>query len=84
MPRWSAQERFSVSAVRGHGCLLAAELDGIEAKDVYAGALEAGLVINAPTPTSLRFAPPLNISDDHIDEGVAILAGVLDGIERTT
>jgi acetylornithine/N-succinyldiaminopimelate aminotransferase len=73
----------AVAAVRGHGCLLAAELVGIDAKDAYAGALDAGLVINAPTPTSLRLAPPLNISDEHIDEGVAILASVLDGIEPT-
>jgi predicted acetylornithine/succinylornithine family transaminase len=73
----------AVAAVRGRGCLLAAELDGIDAKDAYAGALDAGLVINAPTPTSLRFAPPLNISDEHIDEGIAILGRVLDGIEPT-
>ncbi len=72
-----------VAAVRGRGCLLAAELDGIDAKEVYAAALEAGLVINAPTPTALRFAPPLTISDDHIDEGVAILADVLAVAEGT-
>ena len=39
--------------------------------------LEAGLVVNAVTPTSLRFAPPLLVTDDEIDAGVAILAGVL-------
>ncbi len=30
------------------------------------------------TPSSLRFAPPLTVSDAEIDEGVAILAAVLD------
>jgi len=37
------------------------------------------LVLNAVTPTALRFAPPLLVSDDDIDRGVAILASVLEG-----
>jgi len=40
-------------------------------------ALDAGLVVNAVTPTALRLAPPLLITDDEIDEGVAILRKVL-------
>jgi 4-aminobutyrate aminotransferase-like enzyme len=36
-------------------------------------------VLNAVTPTSLRFAPPLLVTDDELDRGVAILAGVLGG-----
>ena len=36
-----------------------------------------GLIVNAVTPTALRLAPPLLVSDDEIDEGVEILAGVL-------
>ena len=39
--------------------------------------LDAGLVTNAVTPTALRFAPPLNVSSDHIDEALSILRGVL-------
>ena len=30
------------------------------------------------TPTALRLAPPLLVSDDEIDEAVAILAGALE------
>ncbi|MGZ4693606.1 MAG: acetylornithine/succinylornithine family transaminase [Acidimicrobiales bacterium] len=67
-----------VRAVRGLGLLLAAELaPGLDAKVVADGALAAGLVVNAVTPSSLRFAPPLLVSDAELDEGVAILAGVL-------
>jgi predicted acetylornithine/succinylornithine family transaminase len=67
-----------VGAVRGQGLLLAAELvDGIDAKAVAAACLEAGLVLNAVTPTALRLAPPLTISDGEIDEAVSILRGVL-------
>ena len=36
--------------------------------------LDAGLVVNAVTPTALRFAPSLLVTDDEIDEAVAILA----------
>jgi acetylornithine/N-succinyldiaminopimelate aminotransferase len=67
-----------VGAVRGLGLLVAAELaEGIDAKAVAGACLEAGVVLNAVTPTALRFAPALTISDAHIDEAVAILAGVL-------
>ena len=72
-----------ISTVRGLGLLLAAELDPsvLEARDGAKGVqlqlLEAGLVVNAVTPTALRFAPPLLVSDDEIDEAAAILATVL-------
>jgi 4-aminobutyrate aminotransferase-like enzyme len=67
-----------VADVRGLGMLVAAELaDGTDAKAVASACLDAGLVLNAVTATALRLAPPLNISDDDLDEGVAILAKVL-------
>ena len=34
-------------------------------------------MVNAVTPTALRLAPPLLVSDDEIDEAVALLASVL-------
>ncbi len=40
--------------------------------------LEEGLVVNAVTPTALRLAPSLLITDDELDEGVALLTAVLD------
>ena len=70
-----------VSGVRGLGLLIAAELDeGIDARVVAAACLDAGLVVNAVTPTALRFAPPLNVSDAEIDEGVALVEKVLGGL----
>jgi acetylornithine/succinyldiaminopimelate/putrescine aminotransferase len=67
-----------VAAVRGLGLLLAVELeDGLDAKDIAARALAAGLVVNAVTPTALRLAPPLNVSEGEIDEAVTILGKVL-------
>ncbi len=66
-----------VAGVRGAGLLIAAELDGLEAKPVADECLRRGLVCNAVTATALRLAPPLLVSDDEIAEAVTILAGVL-------
>jgi len=66
-----------VKEVRGLGLLLAAELDGHDAKQVNAALLERGVVANAVTPTAVRFAPPITVSDDEIDEVVAIFGEVL-------
>jgi predicted acetylornithine/succinylornithine family transaminase len=67
-----------VTDVRGEGLLLAAELaDGRDAKDAAQSCLEHGLIVNAVTPTALRFAPSLLVTDQEIDEAIAIVAEVL-------
>ncbi|HXQ58708.1 MAG TPA: acetylornithine transaminase [Acidimicrobiales bacterium] len=69
-----------ITSVRGHGLLLGAALAaGAGAADVAAAALAAGLVVNAPRPDTIRLAPSLLVTDEEIDEAVAILAGVLAG-----
>jgi len=67
-----------VDEVRGLGLLLAAQLaDGIDARAVAAAALDAGLIVNAVSPTALRLAPPLLVTDDEIDRAVEVLGQVL-------
>jgi acetylornithine/N-succinyldiaminopimelate aminotransferase len=67
-----------VDHVRGLGLLLAVELTPpSDAKDVANRLLEAGLIVNAVTPTALRFAPPLLVSDDEIDAAVGLLDDVM-------
>lgn len=66
-----------VKHVRGAGLLLAAELEGLDAKKIASLALTAGLVVNAVTNTAIRFAPPLIVSDEEIDEAISILRGVI-------
>jgi acetylornithine/succinyldiaminopimelate/putrescine aminotransferase len=66
-----------IASVRGRGLLLAAELSEGSGPDAARAALDAGLVINGVTATALRFAPPLFVSDDEIDEALDILKGVL-------
>jgi acetylornithine/N-succinyldiaminopimelate aminotransferase len=67
----------TVSSVRGRGLLLAAELDGVEAPTAYRQLLDRGLVTNAVTPTALRLAPPITVTDAEIDEAVGLLGAVL-------
>jgi predicted acetylornithine/succinylornithine family transaminase len=67
----------SVAGVRGLGLLLAVELSGRDARDVNRALLDAGVVANAVTPTALRLAPSLLISDDEIDEATTIIEKVL-------
>ena len=70
------EELPQIAAVRGpRACSWPpSSSPGLDAKVVADAALAAGLVINAVTASSLRFAPPLLVSDEEIDEGVAILA----------
>ena len=67
-----------VIQVRGLGLLLAAELAvGIDAKAVASDLLQRGLIVNAVSPTSLRFAPPLIVSESEIAQAVDLLSAVL-------
>jgi len=67
-----------VVEVRGLGLLLAAQLaDGIDAKAVAGDLLSKGLIVNAVSPTALRFAPPLIVSKSEIAQAVELLSSVL-------
>ncbi len=55
-----------VSGTRGRGLLRAIELDGVSSAAVGAAAREAGYIVNAVTPTALRLAPPLVITEAEL------------------
>lgn len=64
--------------VRGRGLLLGAALaPGLDARDVYARLLGRGLIVNAVDPSTIRLAPPITVTDDEIDEAVALISEVL-------
>jgi acetylornithine/N-succinyldiaminopimelate aminotransferase len=67
---------------RGQGLLLAAVLDHAVAPAACRAALDAGLVINAPRPDVLRFAPPLLVTDEEIDRAADIVGAVLAELGR--
>ena len=67
-----------VASVRGAGLLLGAQLvEGIDAPTVYKALLSRGLICNAVNASTLRFAPPLTVSDAELEEAAVIVAGVL-------
>ncbi len=69
--------RPGIASVRGMGLLLAVELDGVPAADVARLLLERGVVVNAVSPTALRLAPSLLISDDEVKLAVASIVGAI-------
>lgn len=68
----------AVDHVRGSGLLLGAQLtEGLDAREVVTALLEKGLIVNAVTNTTVRLAPPLTVSEDEIDEALALMGEVL-------
>jgi acetylornithine aminotransferase len=65
-----------VLGVRGRGLMLGAELDR-PAGPVVAASLAAGLLVGAAGETVLRLTPPLTISRDEVELGLALLEEVL-------
>ena len=68
------------SDVRGMGLLLGCELvPALRDKlgEIQTVCLKAGLIVLTAGGTTIRLAPPLNIKEDDITEGVAILKAVL-------
>jgi acetylornithine/N-succinyldiaminopimelate aminotransferase len=67
-----------VAAVRGTGLLIAIELEpGTDAAVAARSCLDHGLVVNAVTPTALRIAPSLLVTEAECDEAVRIIEEVL-------
>lgn len=67
-----------VAATRGRGLLRAIELSGIPAPSVMDAAREAGFIVNAVTPTALRLAPPLIITEDELGGFLTALPAILE------
>ncbi|MGH3496855.1 MAG: acetylornithine transaminase [Nocardioidaceae bacterium] len=67
-----------VRDVSGRGLLVGVGLGGPVATEVADLALADGLIVNAATPTRLRLAPPLVLTDAQTDEALAILVRALD------
>jgi acetylornithine/N-succinyldiaminopimelate aminotransferase len=67
-------ELDGVAEVRGRGLMVGVTLaDALDAANVAARALEAGLVLNVPGPGMLRLLPPLVIGEADVDEALRVL-----------
>lgn len=60
-----------VTAVRGRGLLIGAVLDSPRSAEVTEAAMDNGLLVNNVTPDTVRFAPPLVITAEEVDEAVS-------------
>ncbi len=63
--------------MRGRGLLLALDLKLPIASAIASQAFEAGLLLNAPQPDTLRFMPALNVTREEIAEMIATLDAIL-------
>lgn len=70
--------RSDISEIRGMGLLLGIELVDIDAKAVSAELLAQGVVVNAVTPTAVRLAPSLLITDEEIGLAISAVCAALD------
>ena len=68
----------AVHEVRGDGLMWGIEVDQAVADRAVDCALARGLLINRTAGTVVRLLPPLNISDDDIDDGLRRLRLALD------
>ena len=61
-----------IKEVRGYGLMIGAELT-IPGKDIVNACMADGLLLNCTHETVLRFLPPYIITEQHVDEAIAIL-----------
>ncbi len=66
-----------ITEVRGRGLLVALQFDSDLSDKVVNTCLKHGLLLNAVRPNAIRFIPPLNITENDVDEAIAILERVL-------
>jgi len=66
-----------ITEIRGCGLLLALKFTDNIVEEMVLACLKEGLLVNAVKPNTLRFMPPLIITDKDIDEALGILEKVL-------
>ncbi len=68
-----------VTEVRAPGLLIGLDLaQGIDSSKVLQAALAAGFIINAPTPSRIRLAPPLVLTRAEAEQFIAAWPAILD------
>jgi acetylornithine/N-succinyldiaminopimelate aminotransferase len=67
----------SIVKVKGKGLMIGVELNSNKSKEIVLKCLKKGLLLNNVTENTLRFLPPLTITEKEVDEAVKILEEVL-------
>jgi acetylornithine aminotransferase len=66
-----------VKEVRGAGLLLGIELESLKASDVSDAMRDAGILVNAANPTTIRIAPALIVTDAQINKFISTFRKVI-------
>ena len=75
------QQKYSlISEVRGRGLMLGLELTG-NGSSIVTAALERGLLINCTMAKTLRFVPPLIVTQEEIERMLGILTEIFSTFE---
>ena len=69
----------SIREVRGKGLIVGVEMDG-DVGVVVRRCMDKGLLVAMAGPSVLRFVPPLVVTMEEIDQAIAILNDVLEGL----
>jgi acetylornithine/N-succinyldiaminopimelate aminotransferase len=67
-----------VTAVRGKGLMWAVQFSTDIGERITNAALEAGLIVNNVRPNAVRLAPPLTVTEEELEQGLAILEHVIE------
>jgi len=66
-----------VKEVRGAGLLLGIELESLKAAAIAEAMRDAGVLVNAANPTTIRIAPALIVTDSQINKFISIFRKVI-------
>jgi len=78
LERLAERRRQSVEGVRGRGLLQGLVLEpSVDARQVLSRIREKGVLLTLAGGRALRFSPPLIVSTEQLDEGVAVVDEIL-------
>ena len=72
-----------VREIRGMGLMIGISLNGVAHKEIAKACVENGLLILTAGDDALRMLPPLTITYEELDKGLAILKAVLSKAEKS-
>ena len=68
----------NVAAVRGEGLMWAVQFTTDAGERITNSALANGLILNNVRPNAVRIVPPLTVTDEELEQGLAILEHVIE------
>jgi acetylornithine/N-succinyldiaminopimelate aminotransferase len=67
-----------VTEVRGKGLMWAVQFGSDIGEQITHAALTAGLIVNNVRPNAVRIVPPLTVTEEELEEGLAVLEHVIE------